>query len=240
MGRLDYRINDKNSLNGMFFISPGTGTFVDDAIHEIAPQWLTTQYARSQVISGNWVYVATPAVVNSLRDWLCPVTTRSSERPTSEKIPPTTPTMAPLTIFTPGRRILLSAVFREFKSMGFPSFQLGGPVSWPKIVGPDSVYQFTDSVSIQKGKHAIKFGGEVLLNRSDDNVTSNNKGPVAFRSLDNFFTGHHQDRAYYQRRYGPKLERRGLCVVRPGRLASHAEDHNQPGIAVRINHRGPG
>ena len=67
VGRLDYRLNDKNSINGLFFMSPGNGTFVDDAIHEIAPQWLTTQYARSQVISGNWVYVATPTVVNSLR-----------------------------------------------------------------------------------------------------------------------------------------------------------------------------
>ena len=72
---------------------------------------------------------------------------------------------------------------------GFPSFQLGGPVSWPKTVGPDSVYQFTDTVSWQRGNHSIKFGGEVLLNRSDDNVTSNNKGPVAFSSLQNFFSG---------------------------------------------------
>ena len=98
-------------------------------------------------------------------------------------------TTAPPIISTPDRPILFSADFLEFKSMGTRAFQLGGPASWPKTVGPDSVYQFNDSVSIQRGKHAIKFGGEVLLNRSDDNVTSNNKGPVAFRSLDDFFTG---------------------------------------------------
>ena len=73
VGRLDYRINEKNSINGMFFMSPGNGTFVDDALHEMAPQWLTTQYARSQVISGNWVYVATPTVVNSLRIGVVPL-----------------------------------------------------------------------------------------------------------------------------------------------------------------------
>ena len=37
VGRLDYRINDKNTINGLFFQSPGSGTFVDDALHEIAP-----------------------------------------------------------------------------------------------------------------------------------------------------------------------------------------------------------
>ncbi len=31
VGKLDYRINDKNSINGMFFMSPGSGTFVDNA-----------------------------------------------------------------------------------------------------------------------------------------------------------------------------------------------------------------
>ena len=50
--------------------------------------------------------------------------------------------------------------FPRLQINGFPSFQLGGPASWPKTVGPDSVYQFTDTVSWQRGKHSIKFGGE--------------------------------------------------------------------------------
>ena len=31
------------------------------------PQWLTVQYARSQVGSGNWTWVPTSSIVNSLR-----------------------------------------------------------------------------------------------------------------------------------------------------------------------------
>ena len=188
VGRLDYRINDKNSLNGMFFMSPGAGTFVDDAIHEIAEPWLTTQYARSQVISGNWVYVATPAIVNSLRIGLSRYhqifgTPDVGENPADYSFNGDT-----YHVYT-GQTDPTFGGFPRIRISGFSSFQLGGPVSWPKIVGPDSVYQFTDSVSIQKGKHALKFGGEVLLNRSDDNVTSNNKGPLSFSSLDNFFSG---------------------------------------------------
>src|SRR4029077_9126996 len=67
VGKLDYHLNDKNSFNGLFFMSPGSGTFVDDPTHQIAAPWLTTPYARSQVISGNWVYVPSSTVVNSLR-----------------------------------------------------------------------------------------------------------------------------------------------------------------------------
>src|SRR5260221_8022610 len=73
-----------------------------------------------------------------------------------------------------------------------PSFQLGA--SWPKTVGPDSVWQFSDSVSYLHGNHSFKFGGEVLINQSTNNVTANTKGPVNFRgggkALQNFFAGH--------------------------------------------------
>jgi hypothetical protein len=188
VGKLDYRINDKNSINGMFFMSPGSGTFVDNAFTEIAPQWLTTQYARSQVISGNWIYVASPTMVNSLRIGVSRYhqifgTPDVGENPASYLYNGATYN------FYTGQTDPTFGGFPRIQISGFPSFQLGGPASWPKSVGPDSVYQFSDSVSWQKGTHSIKFGGEVLLNRSDDNVTSNNKGPVAFKSLENFFTG---------------------------------------------------
>jgi Carboxypeptidase regulatory-like domain len=188
VGRLDYRINEKNTINGLFFMSPGSGTFVDDAIHEVASQWLTTQYARSQVISGNWIYVATPTVVNSLRIGVSRYrqvfgTPDVGENPDDYSYNGST------YHFYTGQTDPTFGGFPRIQINGYPSFQLGGPVSWPKTVGPDSVYQFNDSVSLQRGKHAIKFGGEVLLNRSNDDVTSNNKGPVAFRSLDDFFTG---------------------------------------------------
>jgi hypothetical protein len=169
-------------LNGLFFMSPGSGTFVDDALHEIAPQWLTTQYARSQVISGNWVYVATPTVVNSLRIGVSRYR-QTFGTPDVGENPDDYSYNGSTYHFYTGQTDPTFGGFPRIQINGYPTFQLGGPVSWPKTVGPDSVYQFNDSVSLQRGKHAIKFGGEVLLNRSDDNVTSNNKGPVAFRSL---------------------------------------------------------
>src|SRR5439155_15651534 len=42
-----------------------------------------------------------------------------------------------------------------------PFSQLGSFHNFPKIVGPDKVYDFIDQVSYLHGKHAFKFGGEI-------------------------------------------------------------------------------
>src|SRR5260370_6828532 len=49
--------------------------------------------------------------------------------------------------------------------------------------------QFTDSVSYLRGNHSFKFGGEVLVLKSTNNVTANTKGPVRFKDLTHFFEG---------------------------------------------------
>ncbi len=71
--------------------------------------------------------------------------------------------------------------FPRIRISGFGSFQLGA--SWPKTVGPDSVWQFSDSVSYLHGNHSFKFGGEILINQSTNIVTNNTKGPLNFGSL---------------------------------------------------------
>ena len=70
---------------------------------------------------------------------------------------------------------------------GFSGCEAGA--SWPKTVGPDSVTQIADHVSYLRGKHAFKFGGEILLNKSTTNVTANTKGPVQFSSLGELLHG---------------------------------------------------
>ena len=46
-----------------------------------------------------------------------------------------------------------------------------------------------DHVSYLRGKHAFKFGAEVLYNRSNSDVTSNGRGTLTFGSLTDFFSG---------------------------------------------------
>ena len=186
VAKIDYHINDKHSLSGMYFISPGNGTFVDDPGHQIVPQWLTVQYARSQVGSVGWTYVPNSKWVNSFRFgyshyYQTFLSGDSSVNPTTFGI-------------NTGVTDPHSFGFPRIRIGGFPSFQLGA--SWPKTVGPDGVWQFSDSISYLRGNHSFKFGGEVLVNQSTNEVTSNTKGPISFANtkngppaLQNFFTG---------------------------------------------------
>jgi len=189
--KMDYHINDKNSLSGMYFISPGDGTFVDDPPHEVAQQWLTVQHARSMVGSVGWTYVPNSNWVNSFRFgyshyYQTFLSADSNQDPANYSYNGST-----YHLFT-GQTDAGRFGLPEIQWSGNPYF-LGA--SWPKTVGPDSVMQFSDSVSYLRGKHSFKFGGEVLILQSTNNVTANTKGPVRFgkggglTALENFFEG---------------------------------------------------
>jgi hypothetical protein len=185
VGKIDYHISDKHSLSGMYFISPGDGTFVDDPPHQMAQQWLTVQHARSMVGSVGWTYVPNSTWVNSFRFGYSHyfqtfVTADSGQDPANY-----TYNGAAYHLYT-GQTDKARFGLPEIQWSGNPYF-LGG--SWPKTVGPDSVTQFTDSVSYLRGNHSFKFGGEVLILQSINNVTANTKGPVRFKDLTHFFEG---------------------------------------------------
>jgi hypothetical protein len=193
VGKIDYHINEKHSLSGMYFISPGDGTFVDAPTTQIDPQWLTVQHARSQVASVGWTYVPNSKWVNSFRFGYSHYyqvfnSADGSQDPANYTYKNTT-----YQIFT-GQNNPLYRGLPAIQWQGGYSFTLGA--SWPKTVGPDGIWQFSDSVSYLRGNHSFKFGGEVLVMQSTNNVTANTKGPVRFGNtsggppaLQNFFSG---------------------------------------------------
>src|ERR1700733_10469878 len=157
VGKVDYHLNEKNSFSGMYFISPGSGAFVDNPTIQINPYWLTVQSARSQVGSGDWTWVPTSSMVNSLRFGYSHYfqtfsTPDASQSPADYDFNGST-----YHLYTgqtnPAYYGLPAILFQ-----GGYTFELGN--AWPKTVGPDGVGQITDSVSWLKGKHAIKFGGD--------------------------------------------------------------------------------
>jgi Carboxypeptidase regulatory-like domain len=185
VAKIDYHLNDKNSFSGMYFISPGDGTFVDDPPHEVAQQWLTVQHARSMVGSVGWTYVPNSNWVNSFRFGYSHYyqTFVSADQ-----------TQNPANYSYNGSTYNLFTGQTDPARFGLPEIQWNGNAyflgaSWPKTVGPDSVTQFSDSVSYLRGKHSFKFGGEVLILQSTNDVTANTKGPIRFSNLTNFFQG---------------------------------------------------
>jgi len=185
----DYHITDRNTLTGIYFISPGNGILADDPGHQLDPIFLTNQYARSQVGSGAWTWTPTSTWVNEARFGYSHYYQVFQSQ--DHAMDPATYTFQgqPYPIFT-GQTNPAYFGLPRLRINSFKGWQAGA--SWPKTVGPDSVTQFADHVSYLLGKHAFKFGGEILLNKSTNNVTANTKGPVQFKTLVDFFNGNAQ------------------------------------------------
>jgi hypothetical protein len=192
LGKIDFHPNAKHTISGIYFISPGSGIFADNPTLEIAGPWLTNQYARSQVGSGNWLWTPTSTVVNSFRFGYSHYYQVFSSVDASQNPANYSYNGSTYHLYT-GQT---NPAYYGLPVIGFQggySFQLG--LGWPKTVGPNGVYQISDSISILRGNNSLKFGGEVLISQSTNNVTANTKGPVRFGtspgigSLQNFFAG---------------------------------------------------
>ncbi len=170
VGKIDYRVNDRNTLSGRYFFGNNNGT-VDDA-QEVQPIWLTVIHTRAQVFGVNWTYVASSRWVNEARFGY------------NRLYQPT---------FTADHNVPASAyglntgvtnpLFGGLPLITIPQFSapntLGGFV-WPKIQGPDTRFQFADHISYTFGKHAFKFGGEVHRDSFSGAAFARGRGQVKF------------------------------------------------------------
>jgi len=186
IAKIDYHLSDKHSLSGMYEISPGRGLLNDAPGVQTNNTWLTNQYARSQVFAANWTWVPTSTWVNEFRVGYSHYF-QDFEVADKAQNPATYSFNGSTYNFNTGQTNPLYFGF-PVVTIGAFTGQLGGG-NWPKVVGPNGVLQIMDHISYLKGKHAFKFGGEVLYNRSTSDVTSNGRGTLTFGSLQDFFTG---------------------------------------------------
>ncbi len=189
LGKVDYHPSDKHQLEGMYFISQGDNVAVDSPPSEVSNSWISAQHARSQAASGDWTWTPNSTLVNEVRVGYAHYYQTffgndASQNAASYNFNGQTYEI-PTGITDPIRGGAPGIRFRGFYS--YPSNGIG--VGWPKIVGPDGVTEFLDHVSLVRGKHAFKFGGEIILTQSTTNVTANAKGQIRFTNLTQFFEG---------------------------------------------------
>jgi hypothetical protein len=193
LGKLDYHINDHNSVNGMYFFSQGSGAVVGDPTTIVRPEWLNQQYARAQAALGSWTWTPTSTLVNELRFGYSHYY-QDFESNDHTLNPASYP-------FNGATYVMPTGITNPFY-FGMPVITIGGLANrngigqsiGPFITGPEGVLSFMDSVSILRGKHAFKVGVEIQSNRASEDITSNGKGPVTFGTgggggLVNFFEG---------------------------------------------------
>jgi Carboxypeptidase regulatory-like domain/TonB dependent receptor-like, beta-barrel len=187
LAKVDYHVSQNHTINASYFISPGSGTFADNATLQVLPYQLTAQYARSQGFSSNWTWTPTSAWVNEFRVgyshyYQTFLSSDANQNPANYS-------------FNGNIYHFYTGQTNPFY-FGFPSIRFQGGLSafsmgagWPKYVGPDGVLNILDHISYLHGNHSFMFGGEILELTSTNNVTANTKGPLRFSGLTQFFEG---------------------------------------------------
>jgi hypothetical protein len=191
IAKVDYHPNAKNSIDASYFISPGSGIFVDNATLQVATPWLTNQYARSQVFSANWTYTPGSAWVNEFRGGYSHYYQTFLSNDFTQNPAAYSYNGATYSINTGQTNIgtASSPAFGGLPQIRFSSYSMEFGLNWPKYVGPDGVTNLVDHVSYLHGKHSFIWGAEFLRNASTNIVTQYAKGQIQFKSLDDFFTG---------------------------------------------------
>jgi hypothetical protein len=147
--KLDYHINDRNALSGMYFI--GDDSLTDEDAPYLQPQWSSLAIQRAQTAGASWVWTPNSRWVNEARFGYVHVNVANSVL--DNNVPATS-----YGINTGVTNPVLNGM-PQIIVAGFT--QLGGSSSWPKIEGPNQTFQFIDHISYLRGKHALKFGGEL-------------------------------------------------------------------------------
>jgi hypothetical protein len=189
IGKVDFNVNDKNRISGMYFFGNNSGTVED--FPELQSKWRSKIHTRAQVVGGSWAWTPSPLWVNEARFGY------------NRLYQPTLPG----DLNTPGSSYGLdTGGLSGPNTGGLPRIGFGGyffpglgGFKWPKFQGPDSIVQFIDHVSRTAGSHSIKFGGELHRSNVTNAAYGNARGSITFLGgvlngtnsapLEDFFAG---------------------------------------------------
>jgi hypothetical protein len=191
IGKIDYRLNERNTISGTYFFGNNNGT-VDDAI-QLQPQWLTQIHTRAQVFGTSWTWIPSSRWANELRfgyNRLYQPTFSADHNESAASLGINDGVTNPLYGGLPRIKI------HPFGGL----FETLGGFKWPKIQGPDQRYQIIDHISFTVGKHAFKFGGEFHRDSFSGGAFGDGKGYILFSgaggaafptstTLEDFFAG---------------------------------------------------
>jgi len=169
VAKVDFRLNERNGISGMYFFGNNSGTVED--FPELQKKWLSDIHTRAQVFGASWIWTPNPRWVNELRGGY------------NRLYQPTLPG----DLNTPASAYGLNTGVSGPNTGGLPRIGFGGyffpglgGFKWPKFQGPDSITQFVDHVAYTAGKHALKFGVDFHYNHVTNAAYGNARGSATF------------------------------------------------------------
>jgi Carboxypeptidase regulatory-like domain len=179
IAKTDLNLNAHNTLNARFIYS-NTNQIEEDVL-PVAPQWLSAASPISQVFGVGWVWTPNAQWVNELRfsyNWY------------SE-------TIAPLDANVNPQSYGINTGVTDPRLFGFPRINpgtetfnyLGGNSSWPLSTLPSQTENISDTVSLNKGRHNFRFGGDFRYGSVKYFRATEGRGRVDFSTLEDFASG---------------------------------------------------
>jgi hypothetical protein len=193
LGKIDYNLNDKNIINAKYYYGTHRGLVVNSQTIT-QPYWRPTDNAQLDFVGGQWNYIATSALFNTLRVGYNYFSQQfeTTDCPGSGAAPDYG---IPFGYGTPP-----VCGFTNITLTGFDG-QVGCCANFAKYYGPDHIGEIIESLSYLKGRHNLKMGGEYrrseatgvgTFSASRGRVTFGNGGTfggVPFTTLENFMAG---------------------------------------------------
>jgi hypothetical protein len=176
VNKVDYHLSDHHSFAGSYFFGNGT-SLAEDTIVTL-PIFESIGHLRSQFATASWTWTPNSALVNDLRfGWNF-----------HHRQVVTNDSTTPLSTYGINTGVTNPALggFPTITVTGFT--QIGGDQNLPKSYGPTKDYDFVDHVSLLRGKHAFKFGGEGLFARPYFGNFSAGRGLINFNGKGAFAT----------------------------------------------------
>jgi outer membrane receptor protein involved in Fe transport len=174
VGKIDYHISDHHTIAGSYFF--GNGNSIAEGSTVIQPYFRDLGQLRAEFVTTSWTWTPNSSWVNAVRvGWnhhhrvVNAADHLSTPNSYGINTGVTNPILGGLPVIDVG---------------GFT--QIGADGNLPKGYGPTSDYDLVDQASYLRGKHAFKFGGEILTFRANYGAFGTGRGRFHFRKDDLF------------------------------------------------------
>ena len=168
IGKIDYHPSDHHTITGSYFFGNGHAVGEDASFTQASFETIGTM--RAEFLTTSWTWTPNSTWVNDLRfGW------NHYNRTTNvgDYQTPSSSYGLNTGVTAPNLQGLPNITFSGLTS-------LGGDVNSPKAFGPASDYDLVDHISYLRGKHAFKFGAEILYYRAFFDQVSAGRGQIFF------------------------------------------------------------
>ncbi|MBZ5699252.1 MAG: TonB-dependent receptor [Acidobacteriia bacterium] len=181
LAKVDYHLNEKNTLSGEFFIGNWDGLGFQGS--PLQPYWDIRSHAKAMIIGTHWTWLPKSSVVNEAHFGVnrfyqpsYPGDCGSIGQPSGEQ----GINWGTQSTIIPQTGLSGNCGMPTISISGFTNNGIGCCSSFPKMQGPDYTIQVDEALSYLHGAHSFKFGGEARRMSTFEGTFQGSRGNIVF------------------------------------------------------------